>query len=285
MTQNSIHTPNTETPTHALWRTLYEGLPLRVHPCAAPFVLGNLALWGVLFGLCLAFAPVLSSGVLVFGLMVSLWIILFFRHPERVIPEQTGIIVAPADGRITSITQTTWPEESGMADQKAWRISIFLNLWNVHIQRVALSGTVQNVIRVHGGYANAGCEASAHKNTHCITHILHESPVLDEKSETTPYSPVPYLIIQRAGFAARRIVQNLPKGTHTKTGDILGLIKFGSRVDLYFPAHITPLVRIGQTMIGGESIIANCTRISCQPPSPPPSTPTPRPSPETGEIP
>jgi phosphatidylserine decarboxylase len=175
---------------------------------------------------------------------ISTW---FFRNPNRVIPNEKNIVISPADGKITKIEhEVTLPEELGTENHtdKYTRISIFLNIDNVHVQRVPVSSIVKRINYVKGAFISATLDKSSKDNERNI--------VLFETKDTKKF----VACVQIAGFVARRILCDLKIEDEVNIGDIYGIIKFGSRVDVYIPSDFKIIVLNGQTMIGGETILA-----------------------------
>ena len=179
-------------------------------------------------------------------IIISLFIVYFFRDPRRIIPVD-DMIVSPADGLITYIGESNSPKESGI-NKKLLKISIFLNIFNVHVNRVPTYGNVKKIIYISGKFFNATLDKSSQDNERNI--------IVIEKNNTDLI-----VVTQIAGLIARRIVCNLKNNEEILQGDRLGIIKFGSRVDLYLPLSYKPLVALGQTVIGGETIISNPNKI------------------------
>lgn len=209
------------------------------HPAGYPFLLltaiptliGYLTPWrftrflgklsGMLFGFC--------------------WF--FFRNPTRVSPSQDNIIVAPADGTIAAIEQVIPPTGLGMSETPVWRVSTFLSVLNVHVQRIPTNGKVTGRVYIEGKFFNASLDkTSEHNERNAICMTLPNGKKL--------------IVVQIAGLIARRIVCDAVVEKNYNLGDIYGLIRFGSRVDLYLPEGCIPSVKVGQTMIGGETIVA-----------------------------
>ena len=180
-------------------------------------------------------------------IILTLFIVYFFRDPKRIIPVD-DLIVSPADGLITYIGECNSPEESGI-NQKLLKISIFLNIFNVHVNRVPTYGKVKKIKYVNGKFINATLNKSSQDNERNIITI--------EKNNSDII-----IITQIAGLIARRIVCNIKHNQKILQGDRLGIIKFGSRVDLYIPQNYKLLVSVGQTVIGGETIISNPNNIT-----------------------
>ena len=159
-----------------------------------------------------------------------------------------NVVVSPADGTITYIGQSNAPKETNISN-KFLKISIFLNIFNVHVNRVPTYGKVKNIKYISGKFISATLDKSSEENERNIIVIEKENNDL-------------ILVTQIAGLIARRIVCNLKKNEKILQGDRIGIIKFGSRVDLYLPPNYKPLVVVGQTVIGGETIISNPNKIS-----------------------
>ena len=174
--------------------------------------------------------------------ILTLFIIYFFRDPKRIIPVD-DMIISPADGLITYIGESNSLKESGI-NLRLLKISIFLNIFNVHVNRVPTYGNVKKIIYISGKFISATLDKSSDDNERNI--------IVIEKNNSDLI-----IVTQIAGLIARRIVCNLKKNEEVLQGDRLGIIKFGSRVDLYLPLKYKPLVALGQTVIGGETIISN----------------------------
>ena len=182
-----------------------------------------------------------------FLLVLSTYIFYFFRDPSRIIPTE-DVIVSPADGLITYIGESEAPKECNT--KKIFiKISIFLNIFNVHVNRTPIAGKIKNIIYVPGKFINATLEKSSVYNERNIITI--------EK-----YNKDIVVVSQIAGLIARRIVCNLKINQQIIKGDRFGIIKFGSRVDIYLPRNYTALVSVGQNVIGGETIISNPNNVS-----------------------
>lgn len=177
-------------------------------------------------------------------LILSLFCVYFFRNPDRVLPDDKNTIIAPADGIVDAITKVNPPEELELDPNKNWtRVSIFLSVFNVHVQRTPVAGTVTKTHYREGKFFNVSNDKYSKDNE-------RQSCVITTKDG------VDIPVIQIAGLIARRIVCNISINQEVEKGFVYGIIKFGSRVDIYLPDDIEPLVKVGQTMIGGESIIA-----------------------------
>lgn len=208
------------------------------HPAGRPFILGCLIVMGL--GLFISF------WLMLLGLLAGLFCLYFFRDPDRVPPPRDGAIVAPADGRVVSIAPAIPPAELGLGPTSRWRISIFLSVLNVHVNRVPATGTITRIAYRHGAFLNASLDKASDANErNAIALRLVDGREL--------------AVVQIAGLIARRILCSVREGDAVRGGDRLGIIRFGSRTDLYLPEGTQPLVCEGQTMIGGETVVAECS--------------------------
>ena len=178
------------------------------------------------------------------GLVLTLWCAYFFRAPDRVTPTRPGLLVSPADGRVTMIVPAVPPPELGMGDSPRTRISIFLNVFNVHVNRVPADGTILAAEYHRGTFVNAALDKASEENERAS--IRQRLPDGRE---------IAY--VQIAGLVARRILCWAKAGQEVKAGERFGLIRFGSRTDVYLPDGVAPLVCVGQTAIGGETVLAD----------------------------
>lgn len=176
------------------------------------------------------------------GILLTLFIAYFFRNPKRKIPSLRNIILSPADGTVIHVGEC---EEDRFLKQRALKVSIFMSPFDVHINRAPASGKVLEVSYHPGRFLVASRDKAS---------LLNEQNAL--VMETEDRSKI--LLIQIAGFVARRIVCYAKKGDLLNRGEFFGMIRFGSRVDLYLPIDVQPIVRVGQHIKGGESIIGYC---------------------------
>lgn len=197
-------------------------------------------IFGVITAVLMNFSEALGS----IGLVLTAWCVYFFRDPARIVPQQEGIVVSPADGVVSEITRIVPPAELNLGTEPLTRISIFLNVFNVHINRVPIAGTITTLEYKPGKFLSADLDKASEENERqsCV--------VTTEHGEKIGF-------IQIAGLVARRIVCDLTPQQKVQTGEKFGLIRFGSRCDVFLPNDVTPLVGIGQTMIGGESVLAD----------------------------
>jgi len=178
------------------------------------------------------------------GTISTLWCAYFFRNPERVTPVNDNFIISPADGIVQAIKEVTPPSELGLGDDEMIRISIFLNVFNVHINRVPATGRILQLHYHPGKFFNASLEkASIHNERQSVL------------METV--NGVKIAFVQIAGLIARRIVCDLEESQTVKAGQRYGLIRFGSRTDIYLPLKTAILVSEGQTCVGGETVLAD----------------------------
>ena len=178
----------------------------------------------------------------IFFAILSIYIFYFFRDPNRTIPLD-GFIVSPADGTITYIGDANTPFDIENNNQLYTKVSIFLSIFDVHVNRMPIDGTIKEIKYIPGKFINATLDKSSEQNEKNIIKISNGT-----------YN---YFVVQIAGLIARRIVCNVNKNQDLKKGERIGIIKFGSRVDLYLPKSNKVLVSKGQKVIGGETIISN----------------------------
>jgi phosphatidylserine decarboxylase len=176
--------------------------------------------------------------------VAALYIAYFFREPDRVTPQREGLIIAPADGRIAAIETVQPPTEMGLGSEQRVRISTFLSVLDVHITRAPVSGRIVRSIYVPGSFLNAADDKASDENERRVMII--------QKTDGTEIG-----VVQIAGLVARRIVPFLHEGDSVGVGERLGLIRFGSRVDVYLPVGKHALVSVGQTATAGETVLAD----------------------------
>ena len=172
--------------------------------------------------------------------LVGLWFsVPFFRAPARVAPQEAGLAVSPADGRIIRMEKRTDP----MSGEERMCISIFMNIFSVHVNRAPVSGTVCGIRYLSGKFFNAAWDKASTDNEQCLWQMK------DEEGDT-------WTFVQIAGLVARRIVPHAEQGDTLKRGQRFGMIRFGSRVDVYLPADYTSAVRIGEDVFAGQTVLA-----------------------------
>lgn len=183
--------------------------------------------------------------------VVTLWMVYFFRDPWRVTPTRPGLLISPADGIVVAIGAATPPPELAMGDAAFVRIGIFLNIFDVHVTRAPAGGRVAALRYTKGRFVNASLDKASLDNERLAIRIA------------PPDGPdIAFALV--AGLVARRIVCNLYDGQQVATGQRVGIIRFGSRVDIYCPPPYVPMVVAGQRMVGGETVLAD--RLAEEPP-------------------
>ena len=207
-----------------------------IHPAGWPFI----ALFSVITLILILIFPTLGF----IGLILTCWCIYFFRNPHRVTPEGEGLIVSPGDGIVTKIEKAIPPHELKWTKKPLTRISIFLNVFDVHVNRIPVDGVISRIQYHPGKFFNASLDKASEFNER--NSLLIQTPTGQE-----------ILVVQIAGLIARRILCEKRAGEDVKAGDTFGIIRFGSRVDLYLPDGIMPQVLEGQRMIGGETIMGD----------------------------
>lgn len=204
------------------------------YPFIAAFAIGT-------FVLSLLWAPL---GWIGFGL--TIWCFAFFRDPARVTPAVAGLVVSPADGRVSQIGPVIPPRELNLGDETYVRVSIFMNVFNCHVNRAPIGGRIVRIAYTPGRFINAELDKASEFNE-------RNGLVIDAGGRTIA-------VVQIAGLVARRIVCWVKDGETIQAGDRFGMIRFGSRLDVYLPKGTVPLVAVGQTAVAGETVIADLTR-------------------------
>ncbi len=178
------------------------------------------------------------------GVGATVWCYYFFRDPKRSVPQGKGLILSPADGVISLIEPAVPPAELGMGPEELTRVSVFMNVFNCHVNRAPIAGTAVAIAYRPGKFFNASLDkASADNERNSLRLDLADGRQI--------------AVVQIAGLVARRIVCFAREGQVLRTGERFGLIRFGSRLDVYLPDGVEPMVALGQTMIAGETVIAD----------------------------
>ena len=181
----------------------------------------------------------------------------FFRHPSRVPPTEPGVVVAPADGIVSLVDDAAPPPESGLGDRPRPRVSTFLSIFDVHVQRVPISGRVLSVTHTPGSFVSADLPEASSANERTTMVVRPDG---GDDSDGDDPDPTPrdsdIVVVQIAGLLARRIVCTAKLGDHLSIGDTYGLIRFGSRVDVYLPPGTKQRVLVGQRTVGAETPLA-----------------------------
>ncbi|MBR3370635.1 MAG: phosphatidylserine decarboxylase [Rhodobacteraceae bacterium] len=180
------------------------------------------------------------------GVCLTVWCYYFFRDPDRQTPVREGLLVSPADGVISLIEPAVPPAELDMGDQPLTRVSVFMNVFNCHVNRAPIAGRVAKIAYRPGKFLNASLDKASVDNERNSMAL----EMVDGRK---------IAVVQIAGLVARRILCEVEEGQMLDTGARFGMIRFGSRVDVYLPEGVQPLVALGQTMISAETVIADLT--------------------------
>jgi phosphatidylserine decarboxylase len=211
-----------------------------IHPEGYPFIGGFALASLILFWLW----PPLGW----LGTVLTAWCAYFFRDPVRVTPIAEGIVVAPADGRISLVVNAVPPPELALGDRPLPRVSIFMSVFDCHVNRSPVTGRIERIVYTPGKFLNADLDKASEDNERSALVITTEAERIG--------------VVQIAGLVARRIVGWVKEGQEIVAGERIGMIRFGSRVDVYLPAGAAPLVAQGQTAIAGETVIADLGTIA-----------------------
>ncbi len=176
------------------------------------------------------------------GILLSVWVYYFFRDPERTIIGDDSYLVSPADGEVIKVEEVDGPKELGLENKKFKKISIFMNVFDCHVNRIPCSGIVEDILYKPGKFLNASLDKASEDNERNYYKIKdkHGNDIV---------------VVQIAGLVARRIVCETNKNQELNQGDRIGMIRFGSRADVYYENY-EPLVKVGQTAISGETLLA-----------------------------
>ena len=185
---------------------------------------------------------IFSSFLGALGLLLSIWVYYFFRDPERIIIEDDSYLVSPADGEVIKVEEVYGPKEVGLEKKKFKKISIFMNIFDCHVNRTPCSGTVEEILYKPGKFLNASFDKASEDNERNYYKIkdTHGNSII---------------VVQIAGLIARRIVCETNSGQELNQGERIGMIRFGSRADIYYENY-EPLVKVGQITISGETLLA-----------------------------
>ncbi|MFC5736063.1 phosphatidylserine decarboxylase [Sinirhodobacter huangdaonensis] len=178
------------------------------------------------------------------GTGLTVWCYYFFRDPVRVTPAREGLMVSPADGVVSLLEPAVPPAELGLGDAPMTRVSVFMSVFNCHVNRLPLAGRITRIAYRPGKFLNASLDKASSDN--------ERNGLAVETADGRRYG-----VVQIAGLVARRILCEVKEGQALMTGARFGLIRFGSRLDIYLPEGVNPLVCIGQTMVAGETVIAD----------------------------
>ena len=176
------------------------------------------------------------------GLVLTIWVYYFFRDPERTIIDDNNYLVSPADGEVIKVEEVDGPKELGLENKRFNKISIFMNVFDCHVNRTPCSGKIDEILYKPGKFFNASLDKASEDNERNYFKI-----------KDTQNNDI--ILVQIAGLVARRIVSEANKGQVLKQGDRIGMIRFGSRADVYYENY-EPLVKVGQRAISGETLLA-----------------------------
>ena len=176
------------------------------------------------------------------GLVLTIWVYYFFRDPERTIIDNNNYLVSPADGEVIKVEEVDGPKELGLENKRFNKISIFMNVFDCHVNRTPCSGKIDEILYKPGKFFNASLDKASEDNERNYFKI-----------KDTQNNDI--ILVQIAGLVARRIVSEANKGQELKQGDRIGMIRFGSRADVYYENY-EPLVKVGQRAISGETLLA-----------------------------
>jgi phosphatidylserine decarboxylase len=206
------------------------------HRAGQPFIAAGVAV--------LVAGLFLSQLIALLGLCFALFCLYFFRDPQRVPPGRAGVVLSAADGIVVSVEPASPPAELGLGAEQRWRVATFLSILNVHVNRAPADGIVTRIAYRPGAFLNASLDKASEVNErNALALRLPDGRDL--------------AVVQIAGLVARRILCDAREGDRLSAGDRFGIIRFGSRTDIYLPPGVRPLVAVGQTMIGGETVIAS----------------------------
>lgn len=208
---------------------------VRIHPAGYPFIATGL--------LVTVAASLVSAPLAWIGLGFTAWILYFFRDPRRTIPRSPDIVLSPADGLISMVAEVVPPPELELPPTPLLRISVFMSIFDCHVNRAPLAGRLARIAYTPGRFFNADLDKASEYNE-------RNGLVLE-----TAHGPI--AVVQIAGLIARRIVHWVAEGDRLAAGERFGLIRFGSRLDVYLPQTAVILVAVGQTAVAGETVLAN----------------------------
>ena len=207
-----------------------------IHKAGWPFI--------ALFAVAAAVMGAFSTALGALGAVLTVWCVYFFRDPDRVTPARDGLIISPADGVVQQIDEATPPRELKMGDKARARIAVFMNVFDVHVNRIPIDGTITGLSYRPGRFLNASLDKASEFNER-------------QSLQLTMADGRDIAFVQIAGLIARRILCDVAEGQTVKAGERFGMIRFGSRVDIYLPECVEPLVSLGQRSVAGETVIAD----------------------------
>ena len=214
-----------------------------IHKEGYPFIGGFALATIVLFWLSSLFLSGLFWPLAWIGVVLTIWCALFFRDPVRVTPQREGLVISPADGRVSMVAPALPPAELGLGDRPLLRISVFMSVFNCHVNRAPVAGRIDRIAYRPGAFINAELDKASEDN--------------ERNSLIISSSQGRIGVVQIAGLVAKRIVCFVREGQSMTAGERFGLIRFGSRLDVYLPEGAKALVSEGQTAIAGETVLAD----------------------------
>ena len=215
-----------------------------IHPAGFPFI--------ALFFILTIIIGWFWAPLYFLGITLTIWCIYFFRNPTRITPVLSGsnvnnLIISPADGKVIEISEINPNEEIGLPEGKWKRVCVFMNVFDVHVNRSPMLGQITYKKYIPGSFFNASLDKASEKNERLILNM-----------DTENGNKIAF--VQIAGLVARRIICDVDIGNSLKAGEIFGLIRFGSRVDIYFPSEVSVMILKGQKTIAGETIIGDFSK-------------------------
>jgi len=215
---------------------LFKTVLVPIHRAGWPFI--------ALFAAGAVALNFVSGALGIAGAVLTLWCVYFFRDPDRVTPARDGLIISAADGVVQLIDQAAPPAELDMGEEPRTRVCVFMNVFNVHVNRIPTDGTLTALSYRPGKFVNATLDKASELNER-------------QSLRLTMADGRDIAFVQIAGLVARRILCDVAQGQTVKAGERFGMIRFGSRVDVYLPAGVESLVAVGQTSVAGETVIAD----------------------------
>ncbi|MGE5441811.1 MAG: phosphatidylserine decarboxylase [Bacteroidota bacterium] len=216
--------------------TLRKSILVPIHRAGWPFI--------AVFAVTSLLLSALAWPLGVLGLLATAWCAWFFRDPDRLTPTRHGLVISPADGVVSGVTTALPPDGLGLPERPLARVSVFLDVLDVHINRAPINGTIIGIRYRPGKFVNASLDkASEHNERNALRIVTADGTSI--------------VVVQIAGLIARRIRTWVREGQAVRAGERFGMIRFGSRVDVYLPEGVAPLVAPGQRCIGGETVIAD----------------------------
>lgn len=222
-------------------RKIFKPLMHPIHRAGYPFI--------ALFAVVAIALMVLNEFLGMVGVVLTLWCVYFFRDPARWTPQGTGLVISPADGIVAEVQEVELPDEIPLPYARALKIGVFMNVFDVHVNRAPCSGVITNLGYYPGSFLDASLDKASTQNERQMvtmrTNYRHEG------------EEVSVGFVQIAGLVARRIICDLDEGQSLRSGERFGLIRFGSRVDVYLPVDSSVCVAVGQRMIAGQTVLGH----------------------------